>query len=100
RGGVGSSQSGVCGIPDTCHATAGADEQRGRRQAYESQEQRVFDQVLALLVLNKVLKQRFHHGFSSFLIRYLSMPSKPILNLVISACKSEASRSTRPSNFS
>src|SRR5437899_2383597 len=59
-GGVGSRQSCVGLGPDSTYTTAGADEERGRGQAHECQKQRIFDQVLTLLVLNKVGKQRFH----------------------------------------
>src|SRR5579863_6139293 len=60
--GVGSSQSRIGGSPDTRHATAGADKQRSRRETYESQKQRIFDQILALFIVNKVVQQRFHGG--------------------------------------
>src|SRR5579864_5397362 len=60
--GVGRSQSRVGGSPDTRHAATGANKKRGGRQTDESQKQRIFDQVLALFIVNKVVQHRFHGG--------------------------------------
>ena len=52
---VSSSQTRVRGAPNSAHAATGANEQRGRGEAHESQKQRIFDQVLALFVAKKIV---------------------------------------------
>src|SRR3954447_25617449 len=62
--GVGGSQLGVGDGPDTFDAVASADEQRRGSQRHEGQKQRILDQVLALLVSQKVVDERFHFRFA------------------------------------
>jgi hypothetical protein len=63
--GIGVREAGVGGAPDAADAVAGADENSGRRERDESQKQGVFDQILALLVINKILYEVLHGGFLS-----------------------------------
>src|SRR5262249_18277175 len=58
--GVRRSQLGVGCCPDALDAAAGAQEKGGRSQRYESHQQRILDQVLALLVFDKVCEEEFH----------------------------------------
>ena len=59
---VGNVEPGVGSRPDSGYATAGANEQSGRRQANKSKQQCIFDQVLSLLITKKLGQQCFH-GF-------------------------------------
>src|SRR5579872_162062 len=83
---VGGSQSRVGVGPDTGHAATGADKQRGRSETHERQKQRIFDQVLALFVLNKVAQQRFHDG--SLLVIVLVIVRSRVWGFVISRSRS------------
>ena len=57
RRGVRRCQLRVRGRPDSSDAASGTDEQRRRCQAHESQEERIFNQVLTLFVMNKVVEK-------------------------------------------
>ena len=59
---VGDVQPGVSSCPDAGYAAAGANEQRGRRQAHKSKQQCIFDQVLALLITKKLVQRCFHRS--------------------------------------
>jgi hypothetical protein len=54
---------GVRNAPDTADALTSIDEEGGCGEANEGQQQRVFNEILALLILNKTTHEFFH--FSS-----------------------------------
>src|ERR1043166_6837393 len=57
---VGSGQLGVGSRPDALDAAAGADKKGGGSESNESHQQRILDQVLALLVIEKVCEKDLH----------------------------------------
>jgi hypothetical protein len=61
-GGVGRRQIGIRSNPDSGKTAPRADKQRGGCQTNECQQQRVLDQVLTVLILDKVVQHRFHGG--------------------------------------
>jgi hypothetical protein len=70
--GVGSggrgAQSLICNGPDVVDAPTGVDEQRRGRQSHEGQQQRIFDQVLSLLVSEKILQNIHDWLYTPFLL--------------------------------
>src|SRR5712691_2491877 len=61
-----SRQPAVGGTPDAADTASSANEQRCRCQTHKSKQQRVLDQVLALFVLDEVVKKRIHVDTSKF----------------------------------
>jgi hypothetical protein len=63
---IGSCQPAVGGTPDASDTASSANEQRCRCQTHKRKQQRVLDQVLALFVLDEVVKKRIHVDTSNF----------------------------------
>ena len=56
RAAVGRDELAVAGGPDAGNAAARAEEKSGRRQCHKGQQECVFDEVLSLIIVPKVVK--------------------------------------------